>query len=93
MALSQPATFNEIWSDERIASFLTVTPPEQESADFHLLYHAYKHMRPSDFERFLVLFDEQGRDRAAQNRHGQSLAEILQSHPNAQDFLRLLNRV
>lgn len=30
MALSQPATFNEEWSDERVFAYLTQLPPEGE---------------------------------------------------------------
>lgn len=46
MALSQPATFNEEWSDERVFAYLDQLPPEGINTDFHVLYHAFKHMRP-----------------------------------------------
>ena len=35
MALSQPATFNEEWSDERVFAYLTQLPPEGVNGDFH----------------------------------------------------------
>ena len=56
MAFNQPATFNELWSDERIKGYLHRQPPVGENADFNALYNAYKHMRATDFERFLVFF-------------------------------------
>ena len=34
MALSQPATFNEEWSDERVFAYLTQLPPEGVNGDF-----------------------------------------------------------
>ena len=40
MALSQPATFNEEWSDERVFAYLTQLPPVGVNGDFHVLYHA-----------------------------------------------------
>lgn len=54
MALSQPATFNEEWSDERVFAYLDQLPPEGTNTDFHVLYHAFKHMRPFDYERLLT---------------------------------------
>ncbi len=56
MALSQPATFNEEWSDERVFAYLNQLPPNGVNADFHVLYHAFKHMRPNDYERLLTKF-------------------------------------
>ena len=35
MALSQPATFNEEWSDERVFAYLNQLPPSGVNADFH----------------------------------------------------------
>lgn len=93
MALSQPATFNEPWSDERVAAFMTIQPPHGVSADFHILYNAYKHMRPHDFERLLVLFRAEGRDVNAKNEHGQTLADILSALPrHSTSFLALLQK-
>jgi len=56
MALSQPATFNEEWSDERVFAYLNQLPPADVNADFHVLYHAFKHMRPFDYERLITQF-------------------------------------
>lgn len=90
MALSQPARFGETWSDDRIRSYLERLPPAGESADFHVLYTAYKHMRDDDFARFLDMFKAAGRDLQARNRDGRTLAELLQGHAQAAPFLTLL---
>lgn len=93
MALSQPATFNEAWSDERVFAYLKQLPPTGTSADFHVLYTAYKHMRPHDFERLLQRFTADGRDVNATNPQGQNLAQVIAVYPLHQtEFLALLQR-
>ena len=56
MAFTQPANFNEEWSDERVKSYLNHQAPDGDNPDFNVLYVAYKHMRAADFARFLVFF-------------------------------------
>ena len=82
MAFAQPATFNEPWEDARVASYLNQLPPEGENADFHALYHAYKQMRPYDFDRFLAMFTKAGRDLDAQNKQGQTLDQLINGFHN-----------
>lgn len=90
MALSQPARFGEDWSDERVKGYLNHLPPAGESADFHALYNAYKHMRAFDFERFLGYFVAAGRDLKARDANGKTLLELVQQHPSAADIAALL---
>jgi len=92
MALSQPATFNEEWSDERVFAYLSQQPPEGENADFHVLYHAFKHMRPSDYHRLLTQFVADGRDLHATNSKGQRIHEVIAEFPRqCDDFLKVLS--
>ena len=91
MALSQPATFNEEWSDERVFAYLDQLPPEGTNADFHVLYHAYKHMRPADYERLLTQFSAQGRDINATNPEGQRIHDVIAKFPrHSAEFLAVL---
>ncbi len=91
MAVSQPATFNEEWSDERVFAYLTQLPPAGVNADFHVLYHAYKHMRPSDYERLLTQFIADGRDLNATNPEGQRIHDVIATFPrHSADFLAVL---
>ncbi len=91
MALSQAATFNETWPDERVFAYLQRLPPTGVSADFHVLYTAYKHMRPHEFERLLQQFSADGRDVNATNPQGQTLAQVVAQYPLHQaEFLELL---
>lgn len=91
MALAQPATFNEEWPDERVFAYLNHLPPEGVNADFHVLYHAFKHMRPADYERLLTRFVAEGRDIQASNPQGQRIHEIIAAYPRqSAPFLEVL---
>lgn len=91
MSVSQPANFNETWSEKRIEGFLAHQPPAGESADFHALYNAYKHMRDSDFSLFLEHFKAAKRDIHAVNGLGLSLLDIVKTHAQSQAFADLLS--
>ena len=91
MALSQPATFNEAWSDERVFAYLNQLPPAGVNADFHVLYHAFKHTRPSDYERLLTQFVADGHDVNATNPEGQRIHDVIAEFPRQKDgFLEVL---
>lgn len=93
MAVSQPATFNEQWSDERVFAYLNHLPPHGINVDFHVLYNAYKHMRSSDFERLLVKFLADKRDINATNPEGQTIKDVITQYPRQRDeFLKILNQ-
>lgn len=91
MALSQPATFNEEWSDERVFAYLEQLPPQNIDADFHVLYHAFKHMRPFDYERLLTRFIADGRNIDATNPQNQRIHDVIAEYPRqSEPFLAVL---
>ena len=91
MALSQPATFNEEWSDERVFAYLDQLRPAYVNADFHVLAHAFKHMRPADYERLLTQFKANGRDINATNPEGQRIHDVIAQYPrHKNEFLEVL---
>ncbi len=90
MALHQPAHYDESWSEERIKSWLDRAPANGESAEFTVLWRAYQGMRPYDFERFVQLFCEYGRDINARSLQGETLTAIVSRHASSQDFLKIL---
>ncbi|MFV5591771.1 PA4642 family protein [Acinetobacter variabilis] len=93
MALSQPATFNEEWSDERVYAYLNQLPPAGVNADFHVLYHAFKHMRPFDYERLLTKFVADGRDLNATNPEGRRIHDVIATYPRqSAEFLAVLEK-
>lgn len=93
MALSQPATFNEEWPDARVFAYLDHLPPVGTDADFSVLYTAYKHMRPHDFERLLVKFTADGRNVKATSPEGQTIHQIIAQYPrHSAEFLQVLEK-
>ena len=91
MALSQPATFNEEWSDERVFTYLSQLPPQGVNADYHVLYHAFKHMRPFDYERLLTQFVADDRDVDSTNPEGERIHDVIAKYPRQKDeFLAVL---
>ncbi|KAA8735087.1 hypothetical protein F4V57_04865 [Acinetobacter qingfengensis] len=91
MAVSQPATFNEEWSDDRVFAYLNHLPPEGVNADYHILYNAFKHMRPHDYERLLTKFVADGHDVHATNPEGQTIKDVISQYPRQKDgFLEVL---
>lgn len=93
MAVSQPATFNEEWSNERVLSYLNHIPPEGVDADFFVLYNAFKHMRAHDFERLLNRFQRDGRNVLAQNSEGKNIYQVISNLPKQRDtFLEVLEK-
>lgn len=76
----------EAWSEERLAEYLEFTTYDGTDPDFHCLYRAYTRMNEETFARFVRLFKERGRNIHATNAQGQTLAEILSRHVQAEDY-------
>ena len=49
---------DEVWTPERVRSFLSLEPPAGVDADFHRLRRAYQSMKVEDFEDFIDMFVE-----------------------------------
>ena len=66
-------------------------PPAGVNADFHVLYHAYKHKRPFDYERLLTQFVADGRDINATNPEGERIHDVIAKFPrHSAEFLEVL---
>lgn len=84
---------DEVWDDERIESFLDKSPMgEEKSRDFSALLHAYRSMRPGDFERFVACFVALGRDLDARSNTGDTLLATITRHRHAAPFVEILER-
>jgi hypothetical protein len=83
---------DEVWTEERVRSFLDLLPPEGVDADFHRLLRAYQSMRVEDFADFVAMFvaaggrlDARGPqqqtllEEVARHRHGAAFAEVLRA--------------
>jgi hypothetical protein len=78
---------DEVWTEERVKSFLNLSAPVHVNEDFHVLYSAYKSMRLDNFAEFLVFFKDAGRDFSAKNEAGETVADIVANHKKSAGFL------
>ncbi len=81
---------DEVWTEDRVRSFLDLQPAEGVDPDFHVLLKAYQSMRASDFELFVGFFQSAKRDINATNASGQSLLNIASQHRNSSEFVAVL---
>ncbi len=81
---------DEVWDDERIASFLDKGSMGDESQAYSQLLHAYRSMRIDDFRKFVELFKAAGGDTQARNGKGQTLAEEIANHAKSGPFIECL---
>ena len=82
---------DEVWDDERVKSFLRKAAPNLPGEpDFHVLVFAYQSMRADDFGRFLGFYLAEGRDVAAKDGNGGTLAQYLVRHAQAKPYIALL---
>lgn len=89
----KPKVIGEEWSDERVKSFLFITPYDKKlNPDYQVLIKAYQAMRAGDFDRFLVFFTEAGRDLNALGTDGQTMLDHVSEHRRSGDYLEALKK-
>ncbi len=81
---------DEVWTEERVRSFLDVKSYDAVDADFHMLFKAYQSMRADDFEKFIGFFLAQNRDLNATNPAGDTVLSIVEQHRRSGDYAALL---
>lgn len=91
MKKDKEKVLDEVWTEERIRSFLDQQPPKGVNADFHVLYTAYKSMRLDDFELFLQFFKDAGRDAKATDPQGNTLIAIASLHRLGAPYAEAVN--
>lgn len=92
MKKDKEKVLDEVWTIDRVKDFLDVKPAEDIEADFHVLLKAYQSMRLENFEEFVELFAEQGRDINATNPKGQTALSIIEGHRISTDYAEVLKR-
>ncbi len=90
MRKDKEKVLDEVWTEDRVRSFLDYLPVEGTNADFHCLLKAYQSMRASDFEIFVRFFTAQNRDVNATNPEGQSVLSIVREHRHGAEFADIL---
>jgi hypothetical protein len=81
---------DEVWTPERVRSFLDLEPPAGIDADFHRLRRAYQSMRVEDFEDFVEIFVGAGGKLEARGPDGITLLEEIQSHAHGAPFASVI---
>jgi hypothetical protein len=90
MKKDKQKVLDEVWTEERVRSFLDVRPHDGSDENFHMLLKAYQSMRPSDFELFIEFFREQNRDINARDREGRSVYDIVSGHRRGAPYAAVL---
>ena len=62
MKKDKETVLDEVWTESRVREFLDSEPKAGTNRDFHALLKAYQSMRAEDFELFIGMFLEAGRD-------------------------------
>lgn len=89
----KPKVLDEEWSDERVRSFLFLTPYDNaQNPDYHVLIKAYQAMRAYDFERFLAFFTAENRDINARDEQGETILDRVSQHRRSGDYAEALRR-
>jgi hypothetical protein len=87
---TQPKVVDELWSDERVRSFLELRPYDDTHADYHVLLKAYEHMIASDFQRFINEFKKSGRNINALDREGNTFLSRVKMHQRSAEYVAIL---
>lgn len=89
----KPKVIGEEWSDERVKSFLAITPYDSRiNADFNALIKAYQAMIAEDFERFVGFFVEEGRDLNAIDENGETILDLVSRHRRSTAYADILRK-
>ncbi|MDO7644981.1 MAG: hypothetical protein ACI9D8_000557 [Reinekea sp.] len=80
----------EPWSPEKLRLYLDFNTYDGTDRDFHCLYRAYTRMDETAFLQFVALFKSEGRNLAATNPDGLTVAALLADHAQSEFYLGAL---
>ena len=83
-------TLDEVWTEERVKSFLNAKPAASLEEDFHILLKAYQSMRLDNFEEFVGYFVADGRNINATNPRGETVLAIVKQHAQSGEYAAVL---
>lgn len=82
---------DEVWTLDRVKSFLAIEAPAGVDTDFHRLLKAYQSMREENFAQYVELFKQAGGNFAATNDKGETVLQIIQQHANGKPYADLIS--
>ena len=92
MRKDKEKVLDEVWTDDRVKSFLQVRSYDEVEEDFHMLLKAYQSMRAEDFEKFVGYFTAEGRSVNSRNPEGQTVLGIVREHRRSGEYAEILIR-
>lgn len=92
MKKDKEKVIDEVWTEERVRSFLNVHSHDGTDSDFHRLLKAYQSMRPEDFADFVGFFVEEGFNLDATGRDGRSVLQIVCEHRHGEPYAQILRQ-
>ena len=90
MKKDKEKVLDEVWTEDRVRSFLDVKSYDGSNEDFHMLHKAYQSMRASDFELFVQFFLQQQRDINASGTDGRDVLAIVNEHRHGTEYAEVL---
>jgi hypothetical protein len=92
MRKDKEKVLDEVWTEERVKSFLEVRSYDDVEEDFHMLLKAYQSMRVEDFSKFVNFFIEEGRDLNSADPQGRTVLSIVQRHRRSTAYADILRQ-
>ncbi|MEM0953144.1 MAG: PA4642 family protein [Pseudomonadota bacterium] len=90
MRKDKEKVLDEVWTEERVKSFLNVRSHDDVEEDFHMLLKAYQSMRAEDFAKFVNFFTNDGRSVNARNPAGKTVLDIVREHRRSGEYVEIL---
>ena len=91
MKKDKQAVIDEVWTPERVRSFLQLQPPEGWDADYYVLFQSYRSMRLEDFRLLLQYFVAAGRALDTLGPDGSTLMSLLSRHRRSGEYAQALH--
>jgi len=92
MRKDKEKVLDEVWTEDRVKSFLTVRSYDEVEEDFHMLLKAYQSMRAEDFALFVQYFLDDGRSLNSTDPEGRTVLSIISEHRKSGEYAEILRR-
>ena len=83
---------DEVWTEDRVKSFLEVRSYDEVEEDFHMLLKAYQSMRAEDFAKFVDFFVADGRNLNSPDPDGRTVLGVVEEHRKSGEYADILRK-
>ena len=92
MKKDKEKVLDEVWTEDRVKSFLEVRSHDEVEEDFHMLLKAYQSMRADDFAKFVGFFTAEGRSVNSADPEGRTVLSIVRQHRRSTEYVEILQQ-